>query len=31
MIPLEVLDLVVNPVKQCLEGAHGDEVQYLAL
>jgi clan AA aspartic protease len=25
-IPLEDLDLVVNPVKQIVEGAHGDEV-----
>ena len=25
-IPLEDMDLVVNPAKQALEGAHGDEV-----
>ncbi|GHV50067.1 hypothetical protein AGMMS49579_03070 [Spirochaetia bacterium] len=25
-IPLEDMDLIVNPVKQVLEGAHGDEV-----
>ncbi|GHU28853.1 hypothetical protein FACS1894164_21190 [Spirochaetia bacterium] len=25
-IPLEDMDLVVNPVKQVVEGAHGDEV-----
>jgi clan AA aspartic protease len=25
-IPLEDLDLIVNPVKQVVEGAHGDEV-----
>lgn len=25
VIPLEDMDFVVNPVKQCLEGAHGDE------
>jgi clan AA aspartic protease len=24
-IPLEDLDLLVNPVKRCLEGAHGDK------
>ncbi|GHV71562.1 hypothetical protein AGMMS49928_23910 [Spirochaetia bacterium] len=28
-IPLEDMDLVVNPVKQTLEGAHGDEVIYM--
>jgi len=25
VIPLEMLDLVVNPGKRCLEGAHGEE------
>ncbi|GHV41630.1 hypothetical protein AGMMS50268_16740 [Spirochaetia bacterium] len=25
-IPLEDMDLIVNPVKQVLEGAHGDEI-----
>jgi len=30
-IPLEDLDLRVNPVKQCLEGANGNEPLYLAL
>ena len=25
-IPLEDMDLIVNPAKQILEGAHGDEV-----
>ncbi|WP_010259173.1 aspartyl protease family protein [Treponema primitia] len=30
-IPLEGLDLVVNPVDQKLTGAHGDEVLYLLL
>ena len=26
VIPLEDMDLIVNPVKQELEGAHGDEI-----
>ena len=30
-IPLEDMDLIVNPAKQALEGAHGDEVVALAL
>jgi glutamine amidotransferase PdxT len=30
-IPLEDMDLMVNPVKQALEGVHGDEVISLAL
>ncbi|MDR1899090.1 MAG: retroviral-like aspartic protease family protein [Treponema sp.] len=30
-IPLEDMDLMVNPVKQTLEGVHGDEVISLAL
>ncbi|MDR1144102.1 MAG: retroviral-like aspartic protease family protein [Spirochaetaceae bacterium] len=30
-IPLEMMDLVVNPVKMRLEGAHGDQVEFLAL
>jgi clan AA aspartic protease len=30
-IPLEDMDLMVNPVKQTLEGVHGDEVVTLAL
>ena len=30
-IPLEDMDLVVNPVKQTLEGAHGDEVIYMLM
>jgi len=25
VIPLEDMDLMVNPVERCLEGAHGDE------
>jgi hypothetical protein len=28
-IPLEDMDLRVNPVKQALEGIHGDEVLYM--
>ena len=31
VIPLEDMDLIVNPVTQMLEGAHGDEVVTLAL
>ncbi|GHV70737.1 hypothetical protein AGMMS49928_19660 [Spirochaetia bacterium] len=31
VIPLENMDLIVNPVTQILEGAHGDEVVTLAL
>jgi clan AA aspartic protease len=30
-IPLEDMDLIVNPARQVLEGAHGDEVVALAL
>ena len=30
-IPLEGMDLMVNPVKQELVGVHGDEVEFLAL
>ncbi|MCL2232604.1 MAG: retroviral-like aspartic protease family protein, partial [Treponema sp.] len=30
-IPLEDMDLMVNPVTQELIGAHGDEVEFLAL
>jgi clan AA aspartic protease len=30
-IPLEDMDLMVNPVKQTLEGVHGDEIVTLAL
>jgi clan AA aspartic protease len=30
-IPLEDMDLRVNPVKRCLEGANGNEPLYLAL
>jgi hypothetical protein len=30
-LPLEGLDLKVNPVAQTLEGAHGDEKLFLAL
>jgi clan AA aspartic protease len=30
-IPLEGMDLLVNPVKTCLEGANGDEPLYMAL
>jgi clan AA aspartic protease len=30
-IPLEDMDLRVNPVKQCLEGAHGDKPLYMVL
>jgi clan AA aspartic protease len=30
-IPLEGMDLKVNPVKMCLEGANGDTVVHLAL
>jgi len=29
VIPLEGLDLMVNPVTQELVGAHGDEVEYI--
>jgi predicted aspartyl protease len=28
VIPLEDMDLKVNPVERCLEGAHGDEPVY---
>ena len=28
-IPLEALDLIVNPLKEEVVGAHGDEVEYL--
>ena len=28
-IPLEALDLIINPVKQELTGAHGDDVVYM--
>ena len=31
VIPLEEMDLIVNPITQTLEGAHGDEVVALAL
>ncbi|GHV89819.1 hypothetical protein AGMMS50268_03220 [Spirochaetia bacterium] len=31
VIPLENMDLIVNPVTQVLEGAHGDEVVALAM
>ncbi|GHV38242.1 hypothetical protein AGMMS49546_08280 [Spirochaetia bacterium] len=31
VIPLENMDLIVNPVTQILEGAHGDEVVALAM
>ena len=30
-IPLEGLDLMVNPVTQELTGIHGNEVEYMAL
>ena len=30
-IPLEGMDLMVNPVKQELAGVHGDEVEFLVL
>jgi hypothetical protein len=30
-IPLEDMDLVVNPAKQELTGAHGDEILHLIL
>jgi hypothetical protein len=30
-IPLEDMDLMVNPVKQVLEGVHGNEIVTLAL
>ncbi|GHV44531.1 hypothetical protein AGMMS50268_13440 [Spirochaetia bacterium] len=30
-IPLEDMDLIINPAKQSLEGAHGDEIVALAL
>jgi hypothetical protein len=30
VIPLEDMDLLVNPVKRCIEGAHGEDwVQYV--
>ena len=31
VIPLEAMDLIVNPVTQELVGAHGDKPQFLAL
>ncbi|GHU32993.1 hypothetical protein FACS1894172_10670 [Spirochaetia bacterium] len=30
-IPLEDMDLIINPAKQSLEGAHGDDIVALAL
>ena len=30
-IPLEGMDLMVNPVSQELAGIHGDDVEFLAL
>jgi clan AA aspartic protease len=29
VIPLEGLDLLVNPVARCLQGAHGDEMVFM--
>ncbi|MDR3335179.1 MAG: retroviral-like aspartic protease family protein [Treponema sp.] len=29
VIPLEGMDLMVNPSAQCLEGAHGDEMVFM--
>jgi clan AA aspartic protease len=29
VLPLEGMDLLVNPVAQCLQGAHGDEMVFM--
>jgi clan AA aspartic protease len=29
VLPLEGMDLLVNPVEQCLQGAHGDEMVFM--